>query len=73
MEHDRETYRHRLTAINGESGEAWDVSEEINLNQIKSRIQHLELELSTALRSLRSKREENIKEEVGSLNFYSYL
>lgn len=68
MEHDRETYRDRLTAINGESGEAWNVSEEINLNHIKSRIQHLELELSTALRSLRSKREEDITEEVDKIS-----
>ncbi|XP_075506884.1 protein PTST homolog 2, chloroplastic-like isoform X1 [Primulina tabacum] len=67
VEHGRETYRDTLTAINGESGEAWDVSEEINLNHIKSRIQHLELELSTALRSLRSKRE-NMTEEVDGIS-----
>ncbi|XP_073134103.1 protein PTST homolog 2, chloroplastic [Henckelia pumila] len=64
MEHDRETNRDRLTAINGEYGQASDGSEEINLNHIKSRIQHLELELSTALNSLRSKREESITDEV---------
>ncbi|XP_073300378.1 protein PTST homolog 2, chloroplastic-like isoform X2 [Primulina huaijiensis] len=68
MELDRETYRDRLTAINGEYGEAWDGAEEINLNHIKSRIQHLELELSTALLSLRSKRAESITDKVAGIS-----
>ncbi|XP_073054355.1 protein PTST homolog 2, chloroplastic isoform X1 [Primulina eburnea] len=68
MEHDRETYRDRLTSINGEYGEAGDGAEEINLNHIKSRIQHLELELSTALLSLRSKRAESITDEVAGIS-----
>lgn len=70
MEHDRDTYRDKSTAINGEYGEAWDGVEEINLNHIKSRMQHLELELSTALHSLRSKREESTIDKVGSLDFF---
>ncbi|KAL0385695.1 UNVERIFIED_CONTAM: protein PTST2, chloroplastic [Sesamum radiatum] len=45
-------------------GEAWDKHENINLNQIRTRLQHLESELTEALHSLRSKREEYISEEV---------
>ncbi|KZV58783.1 hypothetical protein F511_24697 [Dorcoceras hygrometricum] len=69
MEHDRESCRDR-TAINGE---AWGGSEDINLNHIKSRIQHLQLELSTALLSLRSKREESITDEVVSAGDFQKL
>ncbi|KAL6562570.1 hypothetical protein OROGR_003577 [Orobanche gracilis] len=47
-----------------ENAEVWYKYEQINHNQIRTRLQHLECELNTALRTLRSKRQECIPEEV---------
>lgn len=64
VESDKEI-RHDGTTVNTEEhAEAWDKHEHINLNQIRTRLQHLESELTEALHSLRSKKEEYISEEV---------
>lgn len=45
--------------------------EKINSNHIQIRLQHLELELASALRSLTSKSDEFITQKVG--NLFSYI
>ncbi|KAI3467407.1 hypothetical protein Pfo_024070 [Paulownia fortunei] len=67
VETDKESYRDGITVSTEEYAEAWYKHKEINHNQIRTRLQHLECELNTALHSLRSKREECISEEVHSL------
>ncbi|KAL0364089.1 UNVERIFIED_CONTAM: protein PTST2, chloroplastic [Sesamum angustifolium] len=64
VESDKEIRHDGITVNTEEHAEAWDKHEHINLNQIRTRLQHLESELTEALYSLRSKREEYISEEV---------
>ncbi|KAL0408655.1 UNVERIFIED_CONTAM: protein PTST2, chloroplastic [Sesamum radiatum] len=68
VENNQGTYHDRVTVTTEEYAEACSRHEDINHNQIRIRLQHLELELTTALRSLRSKREQPFPEEVGRLH-----
>ncbi|KAK4429942.1 protein PTST2, chloroplastic [Sesamum alatum] len=64
VESDKETRHDGITVNTEDYAEASDKHETINLNQIRTRLQHLESELTAALDSLRSKRVEYISEEV---------
>ncbi|KAI3452801.1 hypothetical protein Pfo_009464 [Paulownia fortunei] len=64
VESNKETYHDGITVTTEEYAEAWVRHEDISHNQIQTRLQHLEFELTTALHSLRSKREECFSEEV---------
>ncbi|KAK6160031.1 hypothetical protein DH2020_003412 [Rehmannia glutinosa] len=64
VETDKESHRDGIFVSTVEDAEAWYKYEKINHNEIRTRLQHLECELTTALHSLRSKREECISEEV---------
>ncbi|KAL2543060.1 5'-AMP-activated protein kinase-related [Abeliophyllum distichum] len=64
VEKNKEAVNNGITASAENIPEALDSDEEINHNQIKTRLQYLECELSTALHSLRSKREKCILDEV---------
>ncbi|KAL3654186.1 hypothetical protein CASFOL_003867 [Castilleja foliolosa] len=61
METDKESYHdHGMFLSTGD----WYIYEQINYNQIRTRLQHLESELNSAFDSLRSKRKECISDEV---------
>ncbi|KAG8366288.1 hypothetical protein BUALT_Bualt17G0060800 [Buddleja alternifolia] len=64
VDRDKETYHDGITVATEEYAEGWERHGDINHNQIRTRLQHLEFELNTALRSLRSKRDKCISEEV---------
>ncbi|KAL0327206.1 UNVERIFIED_CONTAM: protein PTST2, chloroplastic [Sesamum angustifolium] len=68
VENNQETYHDGVTVTPEEYAEACSRHEDINHNQIRIRLQHLELELTSALCSLRSKREQSFPEEVGRLH-----
>ncbi|KAL3824182.1 hypothetical protein ACJIZ3_020211 [Penstemon smallii] len=61
---DDKTYYDEISVTTEEHTEAWNRSEEINPNRIRTRLKHLESELTTALHSLRSKKDELLSEEV---------
>ncbi|KAL0447082.1 UNVERIFIED_CONTAM: protein PTST2, chloroplastic [Sesamum latifolium] len=63
VENNQETYHDGATVTTEKYAEACSRHEDINHNQIRIRLQHLELELTTALCSLRSKREQSFPEE----------
>lgn len=75
MDIDKESYHDGITVTTVEYAEDWDQHKEINYNEIRTRLQHLESELATALHSLRSKKEDCISEEVCSLVslFFTFL
>ncbi|XP_011071037.1 uncharacterized protein LOC105156567 isoform X1 [Sesamum indicum] len=64
VENNQETYHDGITVTTEEYAEACSRHEGTNHNQIRTRLQHLELELTTALCFLRSKREQSFPEEV---------
>ncbi|KAL0372431.1 UNVERIFIED_CONTAM: protein PTST2, chloroplastic [Sesamum calycinum] len=64
VQNNQETYHDGVTVTPEEYSEACSRHEDTNHNQIQIRLQHLELELTSALCSLRSKREQSFPEEV---------
>ncbi|KAL1569926.1 protein PTST 2, chloroplastic-like isoform X3 [Salvia divinorum] len=64
VEANKESYHDGITVITKEYAEDVDEHKEINYDEIRTRLQDLESELTTALRSVRSKREDSILKEV---------
>ncbi|XP_042018502.1 protein PTST homolog 2, chloroplastic-like isoform X2 [Salvia splendens] len=60
----KESYHDGITVTTKEYAEDMDEHKEINYNEIQTRLQDLESELTTALRSIRSEREDSISKEV---------
>lgn len=61
---DKESYHDGIIVTTKGYAEDLDGHKEINYNEIRTRLQCLESELTTTLQSLRSKREDTISEEV---------
>lgn len=64
---DKEPSYAGLNSTTEESAEGWYEHRDFSPDQIRSRLEHLETELTTTLHSLRSKGKEYISEEVGYL------
>ncbi|XP_047966117.1 protein PTST homolog 2, chloroplastic-like [Salvia hispanica] len=60
----KESYHDGITVTTKEYAEDMDEHKEINYNDIQTRLRDLESELTTALRSIRSGREDSISKEV---------
>ena len=65
MHEGKDVSRNEVLAIAKGSGEAPDKKKNMSHNEIRSRIQHLELELASALHLLRSNNEQFAPKEVG--------
>ncbi|KAL8518820.1 hypothetical protein ACS0TY_009971 [Phlomoides rotata] len=61
---DKESYNDGITVTTKEYAKDWDHQKEIHFDEIRTRLQHLESELATALHSLRSKRVDSIPVEI---------
>ncbi|KAK4423778.1 protein PTST2, chloroplastic [Sesamum alatum] len=69
VESNQETYYDGETVTTEKYAEACNRHEDINHHQLRTRLQHLEVELTTALCTMRSKREQSFPEEgIGSSN-----
>lgn len=67
VDDDKESSHDGITVTTKGYGEDLDKHEEINYNEIRSRLRYLESELRTTMQSVRSKRVNSISEEVHSL------
>lgn len=63
----KESYHDGITVTTKEYAEDLDQHKEIDYNEVRTRLRCLEAELTTALRSIRSKRVDRFSEKVHSI------